>query len=101
MPALEFYYYRIALRDVTPRGGPAEGGTTVVVVGSGLASFGDLGSTLCRFGTQTVRAVARDETSVTCTAPNTCDPLTTTGTACPTRRTSARARRGALPGPGR
>ena len=81
VPALEFYYYRIALR-----GGRARPSRRRAAPPSSSSVpprlLWRLGSTLCRFGTQAVRAAARLSRRVKCTAPNTCDPLTTTGTAC-------------------
>ena len=48
--ALRFRYFTLELAALTPVGGPAHGGTTVVISGAGLAGFGSLDTTLCRFG---------------------------------------------------
>ena len=86
--ATHFTFYAMRLTSLTPRGGPAQGGTTIVIRGEGLNDFGTLEQILCRFGDAggdgglIVRASARDNSSIVCTAPNTCDPLDTSQTAC-------------------
>lgn len=79
---VSFDYYLTTFHGVSPRGGPARGGTAVVIRGSGLASFGTLNTTLCRFGALTVRASTREGASLTCTAPDTCEPLGSTSSLC-------------------
>ena len=98
--AVVYEYYRVQLHTVSPRGGPAAGGTAVVVSGE-FGGFGALSEVLCRFGDEAngrvVRATLRTNSTVVCTTPSTCDPLGSTGTACtageritpPTLRTAA------------
>ena len=101
-PVPHFTFYRLRLHGLSPRGGPAQGGTEVVITGSGFGAFGTLEQVLCRFGRAgrseatpateggrlpsesglVVRATARDNTTVVCTSPDICDPLDTTSTAC-------------------
>ena len=45
-----YRYYALRFGGLTPRGGPAHGGTTVVVSGAGFADYGRLEEVLCRFG---------------------------------------------------
>lgn len=95
-----FTYYALHLTSISPRGGPARGGTSVVVSGLSLNAFGTLDQTLCRFGDPgfVVRASARDNTSIVCTAPSSCDPLSSANEICdtgprhisPFRRTAVR-----------
>ena len=67
---------------LTPVGGPSQGGTSVVITGSNLAAFGSLDGTLCRFGELVVRASSRSNSSIVCTSPNSCSPLSTDETDC-------------------
>ena len=72
----------------------------MVVSGLSLNAFGTLDQTLCRFGDPgfVVRASARDNTSIVCTAPSSCDPLSSANEICdtgprhisPFRRTAVR-----------
>lgn len=83
--APRFYMYALHLESLTPRGGPALGGTTILISGASLAAFGHLEDTLCRFGDSPgliVRANARDNTTIACTTPNSCNPLDSTSIIC-------------------
>ena len=56
----------VSVRAVVPSGGPARGGTLVLVSGSGLAAGSDH---RCKFGRRIVRAEVADGGGLVCTSP--------------------------------
>ena len=65
-PTVPFTYFHLRLSGLSPQGGPAYGGTTVTVQGSG---FMPLGGVLCSFGGAIVQGTVDDSWSVRCASP--------------------------------
>ena len=60
------YVAAMSFASLTPKLGPMEGGTQVVVRGTGFDVDGGM---LCRFGNETVGAMVHNETTMVCETP--------------------------------
>ena len=60
------FYHTVVIHSLVPSGGPARGGTLVLVSGSGLAAGSDH---RCKFGRRIVRAEVADGGGLVCTSP--------------------------------
>ncbi|KAL7555309.1 hypothetical protein ACHAWF_019001 [Thalassiosira exigua] len=66
-----FSYYELAISRIIPWSGPARGGNTVIIVGSGFGSneVAGIGNAVCRFGATSTPALSVSEESIECQAP--------------------------------